>query len=412
MSDTLRFAMVTTFYPPYHFGGDAIGIQRLSRALARRGHAVEVIHNADAWRILSGRADPPEDAPEPGIAVHRLETRNPRWACLVTQQTGRPGLYASRLRELLARGRHDVVNFHNISLAGGPGVLRLGDGVKLYMAHEHWLVCPSHVLWRHGREPCPARQCFRCVLHHRRPPQVWRWTGLLERELRHLDAVIAMSEFSRMKHAEFGFPRPMEVLPYFLPDAADGEPLAGVTPHPRPYFLFVGRLERIKGLQDVIPAFLAGEGPDLVVAGDGEEGPALRAQAAGHPRIRFLGRVASPDLESWYRHALALVVPSICFETFGIILIEAFRAGLPVLARRIGPFPEIVETAGAGLLFEDAASLAAGLARLAGDPALRARLAERGREAFRLHWSESAVVPRYLDLVRALQERRLAGVPR
>ena len=41
-------------------------------------------------------------------------------------------------------------------------VVELGDGIKLYTAHEHWLVCPMHVLWRHGRELCTGRQCLRC----------------------------------------------------------------------------------------------------------------------------------------------------------------------------------------------------------------------------------------------------------
>ena len=48
----LRFCMVTTFYPPYSFGGDAIGVQRLSRALVRRGHDVTVVHDTDAFRVL------------------------------------------------------------------------------------------------------------------------------------------------------------------------------------------------------------------------------------------------------------------------------------------------------------------------------------------------------------------------
>ena len=218
------------------------------------------------------------------------------------------------------------------------------------MAHEHWLVCPSHVLWRHGREVCTGRECVRCTLRHGRPPQLWRYTGYLDRQLHHVDAFIAKSEFSRDKHREFGFPRPMEVIPYFLPDdtsSAAATP-ASDSPHERPYFLFVGRLEKIKGLDDVIPVFRERDGADLLIAGDGEYGDTLRAIAGDSPRIKFLGRVTPDELSRYYRHAKALVVPSVCFETFGIILIEAFRQGTPVIARRIGPFPEIVERSGGG----------------------------------------------------------------
>jgi glycosyltransferase involved in cell wall biosynthesis len=212
--EPLRFLMLTTFYPPYSFGGDGVGIQRLCRALARRGHQVTVVHDQDAFRSLHKGA-PPSPAEEPeGITVIGLRSRLGSLSALLTQQTGRPIVHGRRLRRIARDGRFDVINFHNISLVGGPGLLSLGDAVKLYMAHEHWLVCPSHVLWRHGRERCDGRQCLRCVLHYKRPPQLWRYTGFLERQLRHVDAFIAMSEFSRAKHAEFGFPRDMEVLPY------------------------------------------------------------------------------------------------------------------------------------------------------------------------------------------------------
>jgi glycosyltransferase involved in cell wall biosynthesis len=274
------------------------------------------------------------------------------------------------------------------------------------MAHEHWLVCPSHVLWRHGREVCTGRQCLRCVLHYRRPPQLWRYTGYLERQLRHVDAFIAMSEFSRAKHREFGFPREMDVVPYFLPDAEPAMPAADVRPHERPYLLFVGRLEKIKGLDDVIPLFARFDRADLLIAGDGEYAATLRGLAAGNPRVRFLGRVSPATLSGYYRHALALVVPSVCYETFGIIIIEAFRQGTPVLARRIGPFPEILEHAGGGELFTTPAELEAALHRLLDEPGRRERFARAGHAAFQSTWSERAVIPRFLDVVRRAAERK------
>src|SRR5205807_3459398 len=185
----------------------------------------------------------------------------------LTQQTGRPIANAAQLRAVLDGGNFDVINFHNASLIGGPGIFEYGrNAVKIYMAHEHWLVCPTHVLWRHGREICTGRECFKCQLHYRRPPQLWRATGYLEREARHIDTFIAMSEFSRDKHREFGFPREMEILPSFLEEDSTATGANGERPHHRRYFLFVGRLEKIKGLDDVIPLFRDGDGPDLLIA--------------------------------------------------------------------------------------------------------------------------------------------------
>jgi glycosyltransferase involved in cell wall biosynthesis len=238
------------------------------------------------------------------------------------------------------------------------------------------------------------------VLHYHRPPQLWRYTGYLERQLPLVDRFIAMSEFSRAKHREFGFPRDMSVVPYFLPDAEEA-PVAtdDASPHERPYFLFVGRLEKIKGLDDVIPVFESFDRADLLIAGDGDYADHLRSLAAGNPRVRFLGRVPPDELSRYYRHAEALLVPSVCFETFGIIIIEAFKQGTPVIARRIGPFPEILDRAGAGDLFETAAELEVALHRYLDEPDRRARLSEAAVEAFNANWSESAVLPRFLAVV-------------
>jgi glycosyltransferase involved in cell wall biosynthesis len=406
---SLRFAHVTTFYPPHNFGGDGIGIERLVRALARRGHPQTVIVDTDAYRKLSGR-EPELPPPEPNIEVVRLRSSTPTLSLLLTQQLGRPLVQRRALRELLESERFDVVNFHNVSLMGGPALWSYGDAVKLDMAHEHWLVCPSHVLWRHNRELCDGRECLRCQLAFKRPPQLWRATKLLERHGRSIDAFIAMSAFSREKHREFGFPFDMEVLPYFLPDPAPNETprrlAAAERPHPRPYFLFVGRLEMIKGLDGVIPLMREHPGADLLIAGAGEHADVLHELARGVANVKFLGRVSHEELARYYAGCEALVVPSICFETFGIILIEAFRHGAPVIARRLGPFPEIVESARAGALFSTDAELLAALRAMQDSPERRDELGRNGYRAFVENYSESAVLPRYLEIVARAAARK------
>lgn len=432
----LRFCMLTTFYPPHNFGGDGMGVQRLSRALSRRGHHVTVVHDTDAYNTLHAGPEPKAGPEADGVRVIRLRSGLGPVSAVLTQQLGRPIVNGSRIRRILEEGAFDVIMYHNTSLIGGPGLLAYGDAIKLYEAHEHWLVCPTHVLWKNNEEPCTRRDCFRCTLHHHRPPQAWRYTGYLERQLRHVDAFIAKSEFSRRKHHEFGFTRDMRVIPYFLPDEASPAPAAdsllaaragaggggrGEAGHPldndaaassdsspeggagsagqRPYFLFVGRLEKIKGLDDVIPAFAKLPDVDLLIAGDGDYAPVLKRLAAGVPNVKFLGRIAPDALKALYAGAIALVVPSVCFETFGIILIESFRQGTPVVARRIGPFPEIVEQSGGGVLFEHGEELPALLRRFQEDAGLRTRYARSALAAFEQHWTEEAVIPQYLELI-------------
>lgn len=407
----LRFCMLTTFYPPFSFGGDAMGIQRLSQALVRWGHAVTIILDTDAYNILSPNPDPVIPVSNDGVEVIPLGSNMRKTSTLLTQQTGRPMIQGKRIQHLLESGDYDVIVYNNISLVGGPGLLACGNALKLYMAHEHWLICPSHVLWRHGRELCTGKQCLRCVLHYKRPPQLWRYTGLLDRMQKHVDTFIAMSEFSRDKHREFGFSRDMEVVNYFLPETPHEHVSTEETsPHERPYFLFVGRLEKIKGLDDVIPVFEQYPEADLLIAGDGEYTGTLQNIAQGNPRIKFLGRIAPQQLDRYYQHAIALIVPSVCYETFGIILIESFRQGTPVLARRIGPFPEIVSRSKGGELFDGPGDLLAAMQKIQSNPEYRNKLAKQGHEGFLKNWSETAIIPQFLDVIRrtAVKTQRTA----
>ena len=393
-----RFCFFTTFYPPYNFGGDGIAVQRLARALVARGSAVTVVYEIDAFRALHRGPEPTPAPPEPGLKVVGLHSRLDRLSLLLTHQAGRPIVHRQRIRRLLREGRYDVLAFHNVSLIGGPGLFSYGGSIpKMYMAHEHWLVCQSHTLWRHNREVCDGRQCMRCALRYRRPPQLWRWTGYLERQARHVDTFIALSEFSRKKHYEFGFSQPMEVLPQFLPPPAP--PTATeASPHPRPYFLAAGRLERMKGLDDVIGAFDRYADADLLIAGEGNHGPALRDRAASNPRVVFLGRVDRVALDRFYRHAIAAIVPSLGYETFGMTAIEAFQHHTPVIARRVGPLPEVVEPSGGGEIFQTMDDLIAAMARLQTQPAYRDAMGSAAFRAYEARYTDEMVVPRFLEL--------------
>jgi glycosyltransferase involved in cell wall biosynthesis len=156
----------------------------------------------------------------------------------------------------------------------------------------------------------------------------------------------------------------------------------------------------------VIPAFRRYPDADLLIAGEGNHGAALQQLAEGVPNVRFLGRIPPADLARLYAGALGLIVPSVGYETFGIIVIEAFRERTPVIARRIGPFPELVDASGGGLLFDGPDELLAQLRAVQQDPAMRARLGAAGHAAYLRNWTEDTVVPRYLQLIREVAERK------
>ena len=391
--------MVTTFYPPYSFGGDAIGVQRLAYALKRRGHNVTIVYNQDAYRIFS-RLAPQATLPENEVTTIALRSPAGLLACFLMHQLGRPVIHRRQLKSILKPGAFDIIWYHNISLIGGPGIISYGDGLKVYEAHEHWLVCPTHVLWRHKRELCDSRQCIRCAIHYRRPPQLWRYTRYLDRQLDQIDVVIAKSEFSRQKHAQFGLSKSMEVIPYFLPDEAKHKRTLYSSPNPRPYFLFVGRLEIIKGLEEPIRIFTNYKEADLLIIGSGDNEVELKRMCIHASNIKFLGAISSDQLRQYYQHAIALIVPSVCFETFGIVIIEAFREATPVVARDLGPFGEIVNRSGGGLLYSDADGLMNALRKLQWEPSFRKELAYRASSGFSRLWSETSVMNKYFYTLR------------
>jgi glycosyltransferase involved in cell wall biosynthesis len=404
----VRFCMVTTFFPPFNFGGDGIAVERLARALVRQGHEVTVVHDVDTFHALGGTLQGlPADEVVEGVRILRLTSRFGVVSPLLVHQLGRPVLHRRRLRALLAPGNFEVVHYHNVSLVGGAGLLTWKTGaVTAYTAHDFWLVCPTHHLWRHGRELCRSRECFRCVLRHRRPPQLWRNTEAVTRGLREVDIVIALSEFSRIKHREFGLEREMVVLPNFLSVPELGKVKAEAPPLDRPYFFFAGRLVKIKGLDDVISVFREFPAADLVVAGDGAHRAALERKATGAANIRFLGWLPPAELTGWYQHARAVVFPSLCWEQFPLVWLEAAAAGVPLIARRLDSAAEYVTTSGAGELFESPEELRAALERFLGNPEYRREVAEQGRRALSERWTETVVLPRYLELIREAADRR------
>ncbi|MFQ5667866.1 MAG: glycosyltransferase [Candidatus Binatia bacterium] len=406
----VRFCIVSTFYPPFNFGGDGIYAHRLANSLARRGHDVTVLHSPSAYEMLAGHRPTEPYTDHPAVKVHGVRAPLGKLGLLAVQQTGHPVLQAARLRKWLDEGTYDVIHYNNVSLLGGPAAFRSGRGLKLCTLIDHWLVCPMHVLWRFDREVCTKPTCIRCTVAGGRPPQLWRYTGLVQRATRHIDAFLGPSVFTIRMHQERGLRGTMIQLPLFHPEpvAAPADP---ALDNGRPYFLFTGRLEKIKGVQVIIPVFRRLSEVDLLIAGTGNFEGQLRSLAAGAANIKFLGRVAPRGLQALYRQALGTLVPSLSYETFGLIVAESFSASTPVIAHAQSSLAEILRVHGGGLAYRTAEELRAAIEALRADPSLRARLGCEGRAAYETEFAEPAFVNHYLAVVRELLARKQAGDP-
>jgi glycosyltransferase involved in cell wall biosynthesis len=412
----MKFCMITTFFGAHSFGGDAAYVDRLSQALGRLGHEVHVYYCVDAFNAVRGDHPLREYTPSPGVHLHPLRSPFGILSPLATQATGQPWFKSDALRAALDDPSVDIVHFHNISLVGGPGVLGLGANrraVRIMTAHEHWLICPMHLLWKYDREACTAPSCVSCCLKGSRPPQLWRLSSAIERGLSNLDALIFPSEHAFEEHRRRGIDAhvPLVHIPYFLPDGWSG----GIEDQPpqkldRPYLAAAGRLVKMKGFQRLIPLMRYLPEVDLRIAGTGPYEPALRAMAADLPNVRFDGLMGGKALAGLFRNARAVVVPSLFPETFGYVVLEAFSVGTPVVVHEGGG--ALYETgflSGGGLAYRTDSEFLTALRRMVHDRALHDELAARGFAMRMGPWSEAEHLDQYLSLVdrgRAGRERK------
>lgn len=280
---------------------------------------------------------------------------------------------AAREVQALVRDRQpDVVHVHNLFPALSPAVIRAAaaEGVPVVMTlHNFRLLCLPATFLREGRvcEDCLGRLPWRgvvrgCYRGSRLASVPYATSLVVHRRLRTFDAVtrfLAVSEFVRAKHAAAGMPTErLSVLPNFAPPAP---PRAG----PGDYFLFVGRLSPEKGLPVLLEAWRPELGR-LVVAGDGPQAPILRTAPPG---VEARGAVTPDEVRRLFAGARALICPSLCYEAFPRVVVEAYAQGVPVVAGRLGALPEVVEDGVTGLLFApaDVAALTACLERVRND---------------------------------------------
>ncbi len=229
-----------------------------------------------------------------------------------------------------------------------------------------------------------------------------------------LAACIAVSDAAADYHARaLGVPpRTFDVIP----NGVDAARFAGADPFPeiaedgRPTLLFVGRLERRKGLEPLVRAFtrLKAARPDLrlYVVGEGPERE--RCQGLLPARLRadvvFLGRVEQEDLPRFYRSVDVYVSPALGGESFGIVLLEAMAAGRPVVASDLPGYRSVADDGVQARLVPpgDVKALTDALGSLLDNPSLRSAMATEGRrtaEAYDWRVVADEIRARYLGLI-------------
>jgi glycosyltransferase involved in cell wall biosynthesis len=381
--------MVTSSYPKFPGDVTAPFIESIARAVAERGHRVEVVlpHHPELRR-----------GPDEPVGFHPYRYAPDDWSLwgyaqsLQADVRVRPGawllapLAAAALRSavggLLRERRFDVLHVHwvvpNAAFVAG---LARAHGIPLVVSLHGSDVFLAERL-------APARELARSAL-------------------RQAGAVTACSaDLAARARALGARPERLHTVPYGVDLRAFAPPDgAGPRAHGPLRVLALGRLVEKKGFETLVEATAEGRGLEVCIAGDGDlRGELERLAAARHAPVRLVGALDRAAVADALAEADVVAVPSVVDRAGNVdglpnVLLEALAAGKPVVASRVAGIPDVVTDGVNGLLVPpgDPAALAAALHRLGGDAALRARLGEAARRTAAAGWGWDTVAARFED---------------
>lgn len=370
----MRILHIGKYYAPER-GGIERSMQDLAESCAARGDQVAaLVHQKPGnWRNAHEiRA---------GVEVHRAGCLG---APLYTPLS--PG-FPLELGRLLRAFRPDLLHLHLPNPSAFAALLLPAARRLPWLVHWHADVPPDAPEWRLRAAYRLYRPFEQAVLRRAR--------AVIATSQPYLDASLALAPWrSKTRVVPLGIAASPRV------PASQAWPQAGGL-----RLLAVGRLSRYKGFDVLLAALARTPQASLVLVGAGECERALRAQALAlgvEHRVRFAGALDDADLASAYASADAFALPSRDRgEAFGLVLLEAMRAGLPLVASAVpgSGIGHVIEDGASGLLVppDDSAALAAAFERLA-EPALRTRLGA----AAHARWLAEFTLEREVERVRAI----------
>ena len=364
----LRILHVVKKVPPV-VGGDATAVAALAGVQRRAGHTVEVL-----------TYDAPGVEPAPGI--HRV---GPRQAAAdldrITFRRVRAMAAMRRwARAHVTRDRFDAVHAHAVDVGAAVGPVARDSGVPV--------VLTCHGVWFPTRGPVAG----------------WLERFLIRRARASALTTVDPTSGEALRSGGFA---DVEIVP----NGVDAGEFAIDVPQEPPFrFLFVGRHEPQKGIDILLSATARCrelvDGPFLVeLAGDGSLTARLREEtwALGlESVVRFLGPLKRDALVRAYRSADVFVLASRA-EGFPIAILEAWAAGLPVVASRVGGIPGVCDASNAVLVPPgDVEALAAAMADLYTDPEKRVSLGRAGQDVAKTRFSWESITQEYERIYRAV----------
>ena len=356
----MKICLVTNIYEPYQLGGTEFYVKTLVKALKLRGHDVFVITTRPAWGSSEASAKEVGD----GVRVYRFYPWNIYWGYRAQHKpfflkaiwhfidVWNPQVYLF-VKRILARERPEIIHINNVGgLSNSIFWACKGDGARvIYFLHDYLSVCPKSILLKTNNDLCNKPR-FLCRMYQ----------GLKRVNLRNrVDVFISPSFFLLEMHRECNSVSTGEtaVVPYGIEVASEElEKLRSLKQDHSSAgpinVLYLGRVNALKGLLVLSQAFKRTNRSDLRlhIAGVGDCLPELQREFEGNESVMFHGYVSGRAKEELFLHCDVCVLPSIWYDNNPLVVLEAYKYGLPVIGSRIGGIPEMIQENKTGFLFE------------------------------------------------------------
>ncbi len=350
----MKICRIISAYSPYSFGGADIYAEKISREVVKKGDSTVII------TINPERGDTYEE--DKGTKIYRFHPLNV--SCV--HKIGKQPLFSQglwtlldlynyysyyKVKQILKKEKPDIVHLHtplDFTLSAVNAVKSLNLPL-VYTLHDFYLLCRRCILLHGTGQLCTDKNIrFVCRMYRE----------FTKRIIEKADLVIAPSEFTLGMHKKYGFFKKTKtiVLPHGIELGRDGEYQHEMD---RPKkdtvdILYVGVLLKHKGADILINAFklIKSDTIRLHLVGSGKSEQEFKCLAGDDKRICFYGKLPHESVQPFYKKADVVVFPSLCYETRGNVVAEAFRAGVPVIASNFGGIPELVKDNYNGFLFE------------------------------------------------------------
>lgn len=326
-------------------GGEDVVVRNEKRLLEEHGHKVYTYYRSN------------EELKDKGVfgklllpftAVYSLKTKR-------------------EVQKLIKEYQIDVVHVHNTLTVVSPSVFYAAFRCHVPVVqtlHNFRMLCPAGSFFR---DNVICEECIegglKCAVGHRcyRNSKAQSLVSAAILKIHRLLGTyrkvnfICLTEFNREKMLKL--PGLLDEKKVYIKPNFTFQEERTPADHTKPseeYYLFVGRIEALKGVEIALKAFELLPERNLYLAGDGDLMEDMQNYVREHQmeNVKFLGRLDKDTMAAYYTHAKALVMASQCYETFGMTAAEAYSYGVPVIAGRVGNLDGMVKEGVTGVKFQ------------------------------------------------------------